>query len=539
MGIPPSSPRVFCPSCGASLSAEARFCVTCGTPRSRAAEAPFAAAPGPSPSAAAPAPPPFAAAPAPPPPQPTPAPAAGGYQVTLLNPGPYRGRVLLALRQGLGLDPAGAAQFMAAAPVVLVVGSTAETAERIRGALVAAGAAVQVQGPPAPAQIAPSSPPKPDPQRSMKAAVRHIREAVVRRGPRTLTGLALGRGCTYLAYGRAEGGRLISSPDFIRVDARTMVPSAVRLAGDAGVEAFGNRALSAWVQEPSDVSLEFAEELGQEGSATTDSARLFLKFLNYRLAEVLGPGAADRNEASATAVAVPADWPEGRANVLAGAVEQAGFPVVQLVPEPLAAVASCLPPPGQASAKTQHFLVIDWGSHGLRLSVVEDRQDAAGPAVIDQVEHPLGGVWFDMILENWLAERLAADLADEDRRALSLFARQFKEEASASFGEGRSDHVQYCVVPAGLPPTRISISKAELDRLFDEARTQFQAAVAAAPGRVGFRPEHFDQVVVAGGSARLYFARDAVRAALGGRTLLFPQSPEETIARGLVLWGTR
>ena len=309
-----------------------------------------------------------------------------------------------------------------------------------------------------------------------------------------------------------------------------MVPSAVRPASSGASEVFGNRALRNWVQDPATVNISFTEQLDADAGS---AARTFLKFLNDRLVEVLGPEAVDPADGAATMLAFPPDWSDEHRQWLVGAVEQAGFPLVEIVPEPVAAAA----PYVRDTDRPNHFLVIDWGSHGLDISVVESAPGAA-PVVIDHVEEPIGGLWLDMVLETWLEERLSAELSDEDRRGLSLFARQFKEEASSSFAEGRSEHVQYCVLPAGAPPTRLTIAKDEMDKLFDEARTQFQTAVAEAPGRVGFRPEHFEQVIVAGGGARCYFTRDAVRAALGGSPVV-SSHPEEAIARGLVLWGAK
>jgi hypothetical protein len=461
------------------------------------------------------------------------APATTGYQVTLTDAGPYKGRVIIALRQLLQLDAPAAGRFVAAAPAVLAVGLSQELAERLRATLVGAGATVQVQGPPAPVetagQVAAPATPKPEPVRSIAETALTIRQCVPHRGPRTLTGLALGRGGSYLAYGRAEASRLLAPPDFIRLDARTMIPTAVHLAGRGGPELCGNRALANWVQDSAEVCLGFTEELGLDDGAALPATRAFLKFLNSRLVEVLGPGAADAADGAATTVALACGRSEPLARLLADVAGQAGFPVVQMVPEPLAAVASYLT---QNSARPQHFLVIDWGSQGLDLSVVEDT------TVIDHVEYPLGGMWFDMLLEGWLAERLPGSLSDEDRRALTLFARQFKENASAAFAEGRAEHVQYCVLPVGLPPTRISIAKDELDALFHDSRAQFESSVAEAPARVGFEAGHFDQVVMVGGAARCYFARDALRTALGRVPMVAP-NPEEAIARGLVVWAAR
>ena len=419
-GAPAASPGSLCVACGTPVSPASRFCLKCGKPQT----APETAAP-------TVAPPPL--------PQPAPQPAATGYQVTLTNAGPYKGRVIIALRQLLQIDAPAAGRFVAAAPAVLAVGLSQEMAERLRATLVGAGAVVQVAGPPEPAEIVRQvTAPKPEPKRSMAETALVIAERPPRRGPRTLTGLALGRGGSYLAYGRAEGSRLLAPPDLIRLDSRSMIPTAVRLSGHGGTELCGNRALASWVQDPAAVSLGFTEELGLDDGASLPATRAFLKFLNYRLVEVLGPGAASAAEGAATTVALSCGRAEPLARQLAEVAGQAGFPVVQVVPEPLAAVASYLT---RDSAGPQHFLVIDWGSQGLDLAVVEDS------TVIDHVEYPLGGIWFDMILEGWLAERLPGGLSDEDRRSLTLFARQFKENASTAFAEGRAEHVQYCVLP--------------------------------------------------------------------------------------------
>jgi len=466
-------------------------------------------------------------------------PAAAAYRVKLIDAGAYKGRVLVALRQLLQLDGPTAGQFVAAAPIDLAGGLTEEMAERLRTTLVGAGALVEVQAPPRKPPPAAPRPPKPEPLRSMGEIASQIRQPAARRGPRTLTGLALGRGCSYLAYGRVEGSRLLGPPDFIRLDAWAMIPTAVRLAASGTTEVCGNRALQSWVRNPEEVSLGFTEELGLDDGAALPAARAFLKFLNYRLVEVLGPGAADAGEGAATSVAVSSGRDQSVARLLVEVAEQAGFPVAQLVPEPLAAVASTLlQNAGQRPPQARHYLVIDWGSQGLDLATVEDIPNACGPGVIDHVEHPLGGIWLDMILEGWLTERLPGELVDEDRRALTLFARQFKENASASFADGRAEHVQYCVLPAGLPPTRISIKRGEMDELFHDAQAQFQAAVEEAPGRVGFKPEHFDEVVMVGGASRCYFVPEAVRKALG-RAPVVVSNPEEAIARGLVFWGVR
>jgi molecular chaperone DnaK len=92
------------------------------------------------------------------------------------------------------------------------------------------------------------------------------------------------------------------------------------------------------------------------------------------------------------------------------------------------------------------------------------------------------------------------------------------------------------VIPAGAPPSPVRITRAELEELLRDARARLAEALPQAVARLGFKPEHIDHVLLAGGGARWWFAREAVRAALGIVPRLWPR-PEETAARGLAVAG--
>lgn len=560
MSTPPGKPR-FCASCGAPLSPDARFCAGCGfqvdagetssapggqQAFSGAASAPASASPSavfsessrpgdapPYPGTAQPGSAFFSATP---PPQPEASPS-DTCKIFLVSPGLYRGRVLLALRQILGLSPADASAYVAAAPVLLAVGLAPDVAERLRAALVGAGAAVRVESPPPPPPRTVERPPKPEPRKSISVRSAMVREVPARRGVRTVTGLCIGRSRSYLAYSRMDGDRLVAPPDFVRFEGRTMVPSAVGLAGNGMPEAYGFEALALWPRVPEAVQLEFTGEFGRDDGRSVEALRSFLKFLSHRLVQVLGLGALNRAEAASTNLAVPADWAEEQIRQFVELVEQSGFPLVQVVPEPLAAVAYHR---RQGAAESPvgltHTIVVDWGSQGLEISFVESGPGGVDAVVFDRQEFPLGGIWFDMLLEEWLFQKLQTELTDEDHRALALFARSFKEEASRTFSTGRAEHVQYCVVPAGTPPTRIVFSRAEADELFRDAHDQLRDALAGALDRIGFKPEHLDRVLVVGGGAHWYFVREIVRSTLNGAPII-AQNPDEVIALGLAAYG--
>ena len=551
-----------CPACGAALRPGARFCPECGRPVTQtaapavtqgesaqavASQAPRIQGEEPDPGANAP---PTTAAPGDAASQEPPgelgagsvksAEAAASCQVLLQAvPPAVRFYVQQALRQLFGLDSRGAQAYIAAAPVLLATGLTPEQAEQVRAALAQAGALVAVQGA-SPAEVTtgptpePEPEPEPEPVHRIGASVRVIRGLVERPGLRTVTGLSTGNTCSYVAHARAQGRELLTNTDMIRCDGRTAIPAVLRPAGAGLPLAFGSLALDSWPAQPQLVHLGLLEAIGQDDGTAKSLMRIYLQALAQRTSDVLGAGALDFSQGAATYLGVPADWGEDRAALLAQAATEAGFAVVELVPEPLAAIAhhlqqGTLRPP----RRREWLLVVDWGGQGLRLSFVERGGKLAEPMVFEHLELPLGGAWYDAALEQWLLEHLPAELEDEDRRSLSLFAREFKEQLSQSFADGRPEHAQYCVIPAGAPPTRLRLSRADFEALCGQASERLGAALVEAVQRVGLRPTHLQHIVLVGGSARWYFAREAIRTSLGRVPLIGPH-PEEAIARGLV-----
>lgn len=534
MSDPSYAPPDVCTSCGQPLRPGARFCGECGA-RVVTAQPP-APPQQPEPPVASPARP--QAVPSQPPAPPGSPP---GYQITLQAVAPAaRGRVLQTLRQALGLNPRDAQTYVAAAPVLLAVGLTPDMAERLRLTLVSAGAVVSVHEPPAP-QVTPAvvevREPAPEPIRRMAATARTVRQTASRPGLRTVTGLDLGHTYSYLAYARAEGQEMVTPPDLVRFEAQTSIPSAIRLAGEGRGMSFGNGALTDWLKQPEAVQIGFLEAVGVDDGSILPVARNFIEALARRLSEVLGPEALAGSGGASAALGIPAGWDESRADLLLEAAAQAGFPVSMAVPQPLAALAHHRQQGTLRPARTTGLdMVVDWGGSGLRTSFVERGGDLAEPVVFEHVELPLGGDLFDALLLDWLVPQLPPELNDEDGRALALFARDFKNQMSRSFAEGKSEHAQYCVIPAGAPPMRVRLGRSEFEKMSAEIRAQFQQVLLEAVGNVGLENRHIEQVILVGGSGRWYFAREAIRSTLG-RVPLVGTRPEEAVARGLAVYG--
>ncbi len=542
---PDDSSTKSCASCGQPLRAGARFCDNCGA---RVVEV-QAAQPPPdtiSPGASASQtsedihaiendvpPSPTTAQPSHADQQPT-------YQLVLQAVAPMaRARVINTLRQKLGLDPRSAQAYIGAAPVVLAVGLKPDVAEALRQALVTAGAVVAVQELPPPRPQQPPAPeePPPDPIRRLDLKSKTFQVLAFRPGWRTVTGLDLGSTFSYLAYARADGQQLVTQADLVRFDARVAVPTAIQPAQEGRGRAFGAAALEEWIKQPEAVFVGFVDQFGQNSDEIAPILRNFAEILARRMTEVSGPGALAAAEGASTTLGVPAGWDQESGDLLKDVITQSGFPVNRIVPQPLAALAHHLQQGAlRQGNKTQKTMVIDWGGTGLRISFVEYGGPLSKPQLFEHIEWPLGGYWFDNALLEKLASQLPPELGNEDQRALTLFVRDFKEEMSRSFAEGKNEYAQYCVIPAGVPPTRVRMARKEFEELTAEARSEFQNALIEAVKTIGLEPKHIDNVILAGGSARWYFAREAIRTTLN-RVPLIGSHPEQSIARGLAVYG--
>lgn len=477
--------------------------------------------------------PPAEPAPSPEPPEIPSSPA--GFQLTLQSVSPQaRGRTILALRQELGLSPQDAAAYIMAAPALLAVGLPAEKAESLRAALANAGAMALLQGPP-PREEAKPVVPEPEPRRRISREDEIVHQVQFRTGLRTVTGLDIGKTNTYLAYARAELTRLSAPPEMVSLEAQTAIPTVVRPTKGGQPTLIGEEALKAWVQAPQTVSVGMLDQVGEDDDILP-ALHTFLETLVGRLNRVLMPGALSMSEGATTTLGIPAQWDQGRIMRLVEMSTQAGFPVSHVVPYPLAILThhrqqGTLP----RETKQEQTMVIDWGGSSLSISFVEHGGDLPNPRVFEHIEHSLGGTWFDGKIYQALKGQIPSELGEADQRAFQQFVQNFKVQMSKSFAEGKNSCAQYCVIPAGLPPVRVHINRDEFESAAREGLDGFRQAMLDAVNTVGLKPEHMEHIILAGGGAQWYFAREIARDAMG-QTPLIGANPEEACARGLAVF---
>ncbi|HOU00026.1 MAG TPA: Hsp70 family protein [Anaerolineaceae bacterium] len=299
-------------------------------------------------------------------------------------------------------------------------------------------------------------------------------------------------------------------------------------------------------QYPERVHEEFKLQLGQDPAAEVYT-RLLAGELAAAWRRKLG-STEIASDSHRTSVGVPAEWslhyPE-RCVMVQTAVTAAGFPNVEIVPEPVAVMLyHAFLGDIVFESRPQRWLILDIGGGTTDLAIVETAAGAQ-PRLIHTFGRNFGGKDFDaLLLEKWVLPRYWAGPPPkpQERLALLQFVRDFKEQFSQRITRGMQDgvapeqmrHVQHY---RGNPPLRISLTRQEfesddvgrplIDRFTGVLRDGF------VQSQVSLRD--IDRVILTGGSARWYFVQEAANSFFGREACIISENPELTIAKGLAL----
>jgi hypothetical protein len=232
----------------------------------------------------------------------------------------------------------------------------------------------------------------------------------------------------------------------------------------------------------------------------------------------------------------PAQWGAARCAVLLAAARQAGLPGrVQLVPEPVAAVAHFAAVTGWALAPGQAMAVYDLGAGTFDVAVV-----AAGPqgfTVLAEAGLPdLGGLDVDQALLEHLGrqvadrdpdgwQRLLNPRSTEERRA----ARTLREDIRIA-KEALSEHPQTEVAlpePFGV----VLVTRAELEGLIEPGLRRSVELLAATARDAGADVGRLAAVYLVGGSSRIPLVARLIAEQLGVVPTALHQ-PETSVAFG-------
>ena len=292
---------------------------------------------------------------------------------------------------------------------------------------------------------------------------------------------------------------------------------------------------------PERVHYEFKLAFGTESLASHCTHLLAGELMSGLLGNLALPNLTP--EENTMTVGVPANWAKNdlkRVELVCQAVEQAGFPNLQAVPEPVAAMhyhaflGDIL-----YRDKSQYWLVIDMGGGTTDLALVQTQPGGKQPEIQNTFGHNYGGKDFDrQLYEKFLIPRCwtGAPPTPAQKIELMRFVKEFKEEFSDQVMKGKTSHRKTYRRLQQLSPVELTYDEFESDELLGPLVNRFVAYILQkAFKELDINFSRIDHVILTGGSARWKFVRDALEIYFDSSAVIMSKNPELTIAKGLAL----
>jgi len=351
-----------------------------------------------------------------------------------------------------------------------------------------------------------------------------------------------------------EGSKF--EPEIVEIDGEKAIATALRLDGEDNVLLFGRDAIDRIHENPEDTFYNFKPDIGSakvycsscKAYAPEDLALLFLRHLRQKL-EKKYFNVADLSKVTDLhcTIGCPAPWDEKRRRNLAGLAEKAGFPNVTCCDEPFGVIYYYHFRGELHLDKPQNILVYDFGGGTTDIAIEEispspDGSSLGEPSIQAATGIPdLGGKNFDERLRDHFIEKIGkkdTELSGKDGRVLENYSKQLKEMLSIAIDNGRNTAQK--TIPM-LHSTRSShkleISQNEFQQLCGSFIERFEKPIHEALKNAALETEQIDHVILAGGSSRLYYVEDKIKALFPKSNILRSPNPVEVIAKGLALYG--
>jgi hypothetical protein len=279
---------------------------------------------------------------------------------------------------------------------------------------------------------------------------------------------------------------------------------------------------------------EFKLELGRDAPVALGGESFpVLALVTAMLAEIRAAAErATRAPVTRAVITIPASYDEGdtRRGLMTEAAEQAGFDVVELVPEPVAAALA--PVSGPPFPEGSLILVYDLGGGTFDTALVRIGQQAnkvLGHAAIDPSRggHGSGGRDIDAALYDDLlksAGKPLADLVTTSRTRLQLLAETEKLKRRLTEGESAEDYFGDSDVLLAATRDRLEeLAAPVIERTVDCVRTMLAGTGTAV--------DEVDEVLLVGGASQMPVVEQAVAAALG-RPIRTARAPQLAVVQG-------
>jgi len=291
---------------------------------------------------------------------------------------------------------------------------------------------------------------------------------------------------------------------------------------------------------PQRVHQEFKLNLGKQQEAEIYT-RLLSRELYKALTRTLNTKTLNPSENIST-VGVPAEWyqyfPE-RVEKVKKSVEDAGFPNVSVISEPIAAMYfHAFMGHIRFDDRPQMWMVLDIGGGTTDLAIVQTQELGKFPEVLHTYGKNYGGKDFDkLILENHILKHHWEGNSPtiEEKLALKRLVQEFKEEFSERIQQGKHYYRTKWPLANIKNPVILTKDQFHSEELGLPLIDRFSGILSEGFLRFRISLKEIDKVILTGGSARWYFVQEFVDSFFGREASLISKNPELTISRGLAL----
>lgn len=287
----------------------------------------------------------------------------------------------------------------------------------------------------------------------------------------------------------------------------------------------------------------FKRTLGED-PRSSEWVRMYLCALNEFIREKMGNLEHMKSEEFITAIGAPAKWSTEQKETLKGIAEDAGFPEVRIIDEPVAAMHNLRCKPGIKFAfgdRPETFMVIDFGGGTLDICIVKTQELGRDPKILAvEGDAAFGGKDFDDLLQAWFLRESEIDpghLTSGERFHLTEQIQTYKENMASVFRKTAVECVHEEKIHLSSGAHTFETSKNAFRNRCKEygLLEKFETAVNQALVKCGLQAKDIKRVILTGGSCGFHFVRPIVAKQLGvaESELLETNTPYTDVANGL------
>ncbi|GHV37600.1 hypothetical protein FACS1894187_14750 [Synergistales bacterium] len=344
-------------------------------------------------------------------------------------------------------------------------------------------------------------------------------------------------------------------PEIVEISGKKAVDTALRLDADDNVVFFGADALDRIHEAPDDTFYNFKVAIGSGKVFRSSSkdyraetlALIFLKTLREKIEKkYFNVANLEELEDLYCTIGCPAAWNEIQRRKIIDLAKKAGFPNVSCCDEPFGVIYYYHFRGDLSLKKPQNILVYDFGGGTTDVAIEEisplaDGSPCKTPRVLAASGMSnLGGREFDEKLREYFIQEMHTDattLGGKDLKTLERYSKAIKETLSIAVDDG-TDSVEKTIpmLSSKRSSHKLSLSKQNFEQVCGSLIEQLEEPVYDALSIAMLEANQIDDVIVAGGSSRLYYVKSRIKALFPKTNIVVSANPVEVIAKGLALY---